>query len=80
MSISRIAMFIKRYDKVVSRLPVFVQQNINAQAPLKFMERLEVKIIKDKSIKVIPQLTIFWDKHITLRMTIMLSRKCSKKG
>ena len=73
-------MFIKRYDKVVSRLPVFVQQNINAQAPLNFMERLEVKIIKDKSIKVIPQLTIFWDKHITLRMTIMLSRKCSKKG
>ena len=73
-------MFIKRYDKVVSRLPVFVQQNINAQAPLNFMERLEVKIIKDKSIKVIPQLTIFWDKHITLRMTIMLSRRCSKKG
>ena len=80
MSISRIAMFIKGYDKVVSRLPVFVQQNINAQAPLNFMERLEVKIIKDKSIKVIPQLTIFWDKHITLRMTIMLSRRCSKKG
>jgi hypothetical protein len=73
-------MFIKRYDKVVSHLPVFVQQNINAQAPLNFMERLEVKIIKDKSIKVIPQLTIFWDKHITLRMTIMLSRRCSKKG
>ena len=73
-------MFIKGYDKVVSRLPVFVQQNINAQAPLNFMERLEVKIIKDKSIKVIPQLTIFWDKHITLRMTIMLSRRCSKKG
>ena len=80
MSINRIAMFIKRYDKVVSRLPIFVQQNINAQAPLNFMERLEVKIIKDKSIKVIPQLIIFWDKHITLRMTIMLSRRCSKKG
>ena len=72
-------MLIKRYDKVVSRLPVFVQQNINAQAPLKFMGRLEVKIIKDKSIKVIPKLIIFWDKHITLRMTIMLSRRCSKK-
>ena len=80
MSISRIAMFIKGYDKVVSRLPVFVQQNINAQTPLNFMERLEVKIIKDRSIKVISQLTIFWDKHITLRMTIMLSRRCSKKG
>ena len=73
-------MFIKRYDKVVSRLPVCVQQNINAQAPLNFMERLELKIIKDKSIKVIPQLTIFWDKHITLRMTIMLLRRCTKKG
>jgi len=59
MSISRIAMFIKRYDKVVSRLPVFVQQNINAQAPLKFIERLEVVIVKDKSIKVIPQSIIF---------------------
>ena len=72
-------MLIKRYDKVVSRLPVFVQQNINDQAPLKFMGRLEVKIIKDKSIKVIPQLTAFWDNHITLRMTTMLSKKCSKK-
>ena len=69
-------MFIERYDQVVSRLPVFVQQNINAQVPLNFIERLEVKIIKDKSIKVIPQLTIFWDKHIILRMTIMLSRRC----
>ena len=73
-------MLIIRYDKVVSRLPVFVQQNINAQAPLKFKGRLEVKIIKDKSIKVISQLTAFWDKHITLRMTVMLSKKCSKKG
>lgn len=73
-------MLIKRYDKVVSRLPVFVWKNINAQAPLNFMERLEVKIIKDKSINIIPQLIIFWDKHIILRMTIMLSRRCSKKG
>jgi hypothetical protein len=46
-------MLIKRYDKVVSRLPVFVQQNINAQAALNFIETLEVKIIKDKRIKVI---------------------------
>ena len=80
MSISRIAMFIKGYDKVVSRLPVFVQQNINARAPLKFMERLEVEIVKDKSIKVIPQSIIFWDKHIILRRTVVLSRRCSKKG
>ena len=31
-----IAMFVKRYDKVVSRLPLFEGQNINAKAPLKF--------------------------------------------
>ena len=59
MFISRIAMFIKGYDKVVSRLPVFDRQNINAQAPLKFIERLEIVIVKDKSIKVIPQSIIF---------------------
>ena len=59
MYISRIAMFIREYDKVVSRLPVFDRQNINAQAPLKFIERLEVVIVKDKSIKVIPQSIIF---------------------
>ena len=52
-------MFIREYDKVVSRLPVFVKQNINARAPLKFMGRMEVETIKDKSIKVIPQSIIF---------------------
>jgi hypothetical protein len=36
------------------------------------------KNIKDTSIKVIPQLTVFWDKHITLRIKTMLSRKCLK--
>ena len=74
MSISKIAMFIKGYDKVVSRLPIFVQQNINARAPWKFMGRLEVEIIKDKRIKVIPQLITFWDKHIILRMTVALKK------
>ena len=44
-------MFIIGYGKVVSRLPEFVQQNINAQAPLSFTSRLDIKIIKDKSIK-----------------------------
>ena len=67
-------MFIKGYDKVVSRLPEFEQQNINAQAPLRFIERLEIEIVGDKSIKVIPQSIIFWDKHIILRMTVVLSR------
>jgi hypothetical protein len=51
-----------------------VEQNINAEAPPKSKGRLEVKNIKDTSIKVIPQLTVFWDKHITLRITTMLSR------
>ena len=73
-------MTIIKHGRVVSRLPVFVQQNINAQAPLKFKGRLEVKNIKDKSIKVIPQITVFWDKYISLRMTVVLSKKCSKKG
>ena len=59
ININKIVMSIIKYDKVVSRLPIFVQQNINAQAPLKFKGRLEVKIIKDKSIKVIPQLIAF---------------------
>ena len=45
-------MFIERYDKVVSRLPVFVEQNINAQAPLKFIERLEVNLSKIKTSKL----------------------------
>jgi hypothetical protein len=71
-------MLIIRYERVVSRLSLFVEQNINAEAPLKFKGRLEVKNIKDTSIKVIPQLTVFWDKHITLRITAMLSRNCLK--
>jgi hypothetical protein len=41
-------------------------------------EKTRSRNIKDTSIKVIPQLTVFWDKHITLRMTAMLSRKCLK--
>ena len=73
-------MLITVYDKVVSFLPLFVDQNINARAPLKFKRRLAVKISKDSSITVIQQLILFWDKHIKLRMTAMLSRKCSKNG
>jgi hypothetical protein len=68
----------KRYGRVVSSLPLFVEQNISAKAPLKSEERLEVKNIKDTSIKVIPQLTVFWDKHTTLRITAMLSRSALK--
>jgi hypothetical protein len=46
MYISKIAMSIREYDKVVSRWPVFGWQNINARAPLEFIERLEVVIVK----------------------------------
>ena len=45
-------MFTIGYDRVVSRLPEFIQQNINAQAPLKFKGRLEVKISKIKASKL----------------------------
>jgi len=52
MTICRIAMLIIRYDKVVSRLPLFVEQNINARAPLKFKRRLEVEISRIQASKL----------------------------
>ena len=52
ININKIVMTIIKHDRVVSRLPVFVQQNINAQAPLKFKGRLEVKISKIKASKL----------------------------
>jgi hypothetical protein len=45
-------MLIIRDEKVVSRLPLFVEQNINAEAPLKFKRRLEVKISKIQASKL----------------------------
>jgi hypothetical protein len=48
----KIAMFIIRYRRVVSRLPLFVEQNIDAEAPLKFKGRLEVKISKIQASKL----------------------------
>jgi hypothetical protein len=48
----KIAKFIIRYGRVVSRLPLFVEQNINAEAPLKFKRRLEVKIPKIQASKL----------------------------
>jgi hypothetical protein len=47
-----IVMFIIRYGRVVSRLPLFVVQNINAEAPLKFKGRIEVKISKIRASKL----------------------------
>jgi hypothetical protein len=45
-------MLIKRYERVVSRMPLFVEENINAEAPLKFKGRLEVKISKIEASKL----------------------------
>jgi hypothetical protein len=47
-----IVMLIIRYEKMVSRLPLFVEQNINAKAPLKFKRRLEVEISKIQASKL----------------------------
>ena len=73
-------MLIIGYDKMVSRLPVFGTAKHKCPGTSEVHGKTRIKDIKDKSIKVISQLTTFWDKHITLRMTTMLSRKCSKKG
>jgi hypothetical protein len=48
----KIVMLIIRYERVVSRLPLFVEQNINAEAPLKSKGRLEVKISKIQASKL----------------------------
>jgi hypothetical protein len=45
-------MLIIRYERVVSRLPLFVEQNINAKAPLKSKRRLEVGISKIQASKL----------------------------
>jgi hypothetical protein len=45
-------MLIIRYDKVVSFLPLFVEQNIDGKAPLKFKRRLEVEISKIQASKL----------------------------
>jgi hypothetical protein len=71
-------MLIIRYERVVSRLPLFVEQNIKCWGTSEVQEKTRSRNIKDTSIKVIPQLTVFWDKNITLRMTAMLSRRCLK--
>jgi hypothetical protein len=45
-------MLIIRYEKVVSCFPLFVEQNINVEAPLKFKGRLEIKISKIQASKL----------------------------
>ena len=52
ININKIVMTIIKHGRVVSRLPEFVQQNINALAPLKFKRRLEVKISKIQASKL----------------------------
>ena len=63
--IYKIAMFVIGYSKVVSRLLECVQQNINAQAPLSFTGRLDIKITKDKSIKLCHHQPILGQAHFT---------------
>jgi hypothetical protein len=48
----KIVMLVIRYERVVSRLPLFVEQNINAEAPMKSKGRLEVKISKIQASKL----------------------------
>ena len=50
---------------MVSRLPECVQQNINAQTPLSFTSRLDIKITKDKSIKLCHYQSILGQAHFT---------------
>jgi hypothetical protein len=38
---------------VVAHLPLFAEQNINAEAPLKFKRRLEVEISKIQESKLL---------------------------
>ena len=52
ININKIVMTIIKHDRVVSRLHVFVQQNINVQAPLKFKGRLEVRTSKINASKL----------------------------
>ena len=72
-------MFIIGYDKVYS-LALNSGAKHKCQGTSEVQMKTRNKDIKDTSIKVIPLSTVFWDKHITLRMITMLSRKCSKKG
>ena len=58
-------MFVIEYGKMVSRLPEYVQQNINAHAPLSFTGRLDIKITKDKSIKSCHNQSILGQAHLT---------------
>ena len=49
ININKIVMIIIKHGRVVSCLPLIVEQNINARTPLKFKRRLEVKISKIKA-------------------------------
>ena len=52
ININKIVMTIIKHDRVVARLPIFVQQNINAHTPLKFKGRLEVRTSKINASKL----------------------------
>jgi hypothetical protein len=48
----KVVMLIIGYERVVSHLPLFVEQNINAEAPRKSKRRLEVEISKIQASKL----------------------------
>ena len=52
ININKIVMTIIKHGRVVFRLPLIVEQNINDRAPLKFKRRLEVEISKIKASKL----------------------------
>ena len=52
INFNKIVMTIIKHDRVVSRLPLIVEQNINAQTPLKFKGRLEVRTSKINASKL----------------------------
>jgi hypothetical protein len=49
-----------------------VKQNINAEGISEFHKKTIDIDIRDTSVKIKPQLTVFWDKHVALRMTVVL--------
>jgi hypothetical protein len=59
---------------VVSYLPLFVEQNINAEAPLKFKGRLEVKYQRYKHQSYTPINHVLGQAHYTKNNSYALKK------
>jgi hypothetical protein len=57
---------------------LYLRSKHKFQGTSEVQEKTRSKNIKDTNIKVIPQLNMFRGKHIKLRTTAMLSRRCLK--